>query len=320
MILVSSGVDAALAGVLGLIVGSFLNVVIYRTPIIFFRECLSDAVGSLMSPPTGETSLWRQVFGSSTNMPPKLETAANEASKLLDELAPLSLWRPGSHCDACGYPIRWYQNIPVLSYLLLRGRCAACKARISPRYPIVEIVTGVLFALCVWRFGVTPAAALWSAFAALLVCQSLIDFDTRLLPDMLNYMLLWLGLIGAAAGWTGVPFAAAVWGAVGGYLSLWLVCQAYRLVTHKEGMGAGDFKLLAALGVWFGASYLTVIILVSAIVGAMLGGILLLRGRLAHKDVPIPFGPFLAGTGLACLIAGPAQVREWLPFAFPVSL
>jgi leader peptidase (prepilin peptidase)/N-methyltransferase len=209
--------------------------------------------------------------------------------------------------------------VPVLSYLFLRGRCSACKTRISPRYPLVEVVTGALFALCAWRYGLSPTAALWAAFAALLVCQFLIDLDTQYLPDSLNYALLWLGLIGAAAGLTRVPLASAVWGAVFGYLSLWLVYHAYRLATGKEGMGYGDFKLLAALGAWLGADYLIAIVLVSSLVGAILGSLLLLVGKLAHKDVPISFGPFLAGAGLVCLIAGPDTVRQWIPFAFPLG-
>ena len=315
---VSQGFDAALAGVLGLLIGSFLNVVIYRTPVMMYREWLSDAVANLMTS-KDVPSLWSLVFGPKATPPEGLEVAADKAAVAIEKLPPFDLTRPASRCGACGHKIRWYQNIPVLSYLFLRGRCASCKTSISPRYPLVELVTGALFALCGWRFGITPTGALWAAFAALLICQFLIDFDTQFLPDSLNYTLLWLGLIGAAMGWTGVPLSSAVWGAVFGYLSLWLVYHAYRLVTGKEGMGYGDFKLLAALGVWLGADYLIAIILVSSLVGAVIGLTLRFVGKLAHKDIPIAFGPFLAGAGLVCLVIGPELVRQWVPFAFPLG-
>ncbi|MDQ0043774.1 prepilin peptidase [Variovorax boronicumulans] len=315
---VSQGFDAVLAGVLGLLIGSFLNVVIYRTPVMMYREWLSDAVANLMTS-KDVPSLWSLVFGPKATPPEGLEAAADKAAVAIEKLPPFDLTRPASRCGACGHKIRWYQNIPVLSYLFLRGRCASCKTSISPRYPLVELVTGALFALCGWRFGITPTGALWAAFAALLICQFLIDFDTQFLPDSLNYALLWLGLIGAAMGWIGVPLSSAVWGAVFGYLSLWLVYHAYRLVTGKEGMGYGDFKLLAALGVWLGADYLIAIILVSSLVGAVIGLTLRFVGKLAHKDIPIAFGPFLAGAGLVCLVIGPELVRQWVPFAFPLG-
>jgi leader peptidase (prepilin peptidase)/N-methyltransferase len=315
---VSQGFDAVLAGVLGLLIGSFLNVVIYRTPVMMYRDWLSDAVANLMTS-KDVPSLWSLVFGPKAVPPAGLEAAADKAAVAIENLAPFDLTRPASRCGACGHKIRWYQNIPVLSYLFLRGRCASCKTSISARYPLVELVTGALFALCGWRFGLTPAGALWAAFAALLICQFLIDFDTQFLPDSLNYTLLWLGLVGAAMGWTGVPLSSAVWGAVFGYLSLWLVYHAYRLVTGKEGMGYGDFKLLAALGVWLGADYLIAIILVSSLVGAVIGITLRVVGKLAHKDIPIAFGPFLAGAGLVCLVIGPEVVRQWVPFAFPLG-
>jgi leader peptidase (prepilin peptidase)/N-methyltransferase len=316
--LVSREFDAAFAGMLGLLVGSFLNVVIYRTPVMMYRGWLADAVANLMSSKDAP-SLWALVFGPKSAPPAGLEAAADKAAVAIENLPPFDLARPASRCGACGHKIRWYQNIPVLSYLVLRGRCAACKTSISPRYPMVELITGALFALCAYRFGLTPTGALWAAFAALLVCQFLIDFDTQFLPDSLNYPLLWLGLIGAAMGWTGVALSAAVWGAVFGYLSLWLVYHGYRLATGKEGMGYGDFKLLAALGAWLGADYLIAIVLVSSLVGAVIGLALRVVGKLAHKDIPIAFGPFLAGAGLVCLVAGPELVRQWIPFAFPLD-
>jgi leader peptidase (prepilin peptidase)/N-methyltransferase len=316
--LVSQGADAALAGVFGLLIGSFLNVVIYRTPAMLHRDWLFDAVGHLMTQADGR-SLWKRALGPSSTVEAALAKAADDAVPILDALPAFDLARPVSRCGHCGQPVRWYRNIPVLSYLVLGGRCGDCKARISPRYPIVELTVGLLFALCGWRFGFTPVGAMWAACASLLVCQFLIDLDTQLLPDLYNYLLLWLGLIGSALNWTGVPLASAVWGAVAGYLSLWLIYHAYLKITGKEGMGYGDFKLLAALGVWFGAEFLLAVVLVSSLVGAVVGGLLLLLGKLAHKDVPISFGPFLAGAGLVCLVAGPETVMAWLPFAFPFS-
>ncbi len=314
--LVSQGVDAALAGVLGLLIGSFLNVVVYRLPAMMLRSWLEESVGNLV-PAEGGPSLWRQVFGARTPIPAKLESGAAEAAVALEALPPFNLSRPASRCGQCGHAIRWYENIPVVSYLVLRGRCAACKTHISVRYPLVELVTSALFALCAYRYGISLTGALWAAFAALLVCQFLIDLDTQLLPDSINYLLLWSGLVGAATGLTGVAVSAAVWGAALGYLSLWLIYHAYRLATGKEGMGYGDFKLLAALGAWLGAEYLIGIVLLSSLVGAVLGLILLGAGRLANKDIPISFGPFLAGAGLICLIVGPHEIRQLIPFAFP---
>ena len=314
--LVSQGIDAGLAGVLGLVIGSFLNVVIYRLPVMMLRGWLDESIGGLLRPIEGP-SLWTQVFGGKVRAPVHLESSAAEARAALDTLPPLDLAKPASRCGGCGHAIRWYENIPVISYLALRGRCSRCKTSISVRYPIVEIVTGALFALCAYRFGITFTGALWAAFAAVLVCQFLIDLDTQLLPDSLNYLLLWLGLLGAALGLTGTPLQAAVWGAALGYLSLWLVYHAYRLATGKEGMGYGDFKLLAALGAWLGSDYLIAIILMSSIVGAVLGATHIWAGRIAHKDIPISFGPFLAGAGLLCLVIGPLEVRQHFPFAFP---
>ncbi|SET69152.1 A24 family peptidase [Variovorax sp. OV084] len=316
--LVSREFDTVFAGVLGLLIGSFMNVVIYRTPVMMYRDWLADAVANLMSSKDAP-SLWSLAFGPKVAPPAGLEAAADKAAAVIEAQPPFDLARPASRCGACGHKIRWYENIPVLSYVVLRGRCSSCKTPISPRYPLVELVTGALFALCAWRFGITPAGALWAAFGALLICQFLIDFDTQFLPDSLNYPLLWLGLIGAAMGWTGVPLSSAVWGAVFGYLSLWLVYHGFRLVTGKEGMGYGDFKLLAALGAWLGADYLIAIILVSSLVGAVIGVTLRIAGKLAHKDIPIAFGPFLAGAGLVCLVAGPEVVRQWIPFAFPLG-
>lgn len=215
--------------------------------------------------------------------------------------------------------IRWYENIPVLSYLALRGRCSHCNTPIGVRYLLVELATGALFATLAGMYGLTMTGMVWAILASLLVAQFFIDFDTQLLPDDLNYLILWLGLIASAMGWTSIALPSAVWGAVWGYLSLWAVYQVHHRLTGKHGMGHGDFKLLAGLGAWFGAEYLIAIILLSSIVGSIIGGGLMVAGRLAHRDIPIPFGPFLAGAGLLAMLAGPGRLENLLPFAFPFS-
>lgn len=309
---ISAEFNAVLGGILGLLIGSFLNVVIHRLPRQMERDWWASSAETL-----GDEDGYRRVFG--RPLPAALSVAHARLTQDMGALAPFSLARPRSRCGHCGHGIRWYENLPVLSYLFLRGRCAACGTPIGLRYPLVELATGALFALCGWRWGLSAQALAWAAFAGVLVAQFFIDLDTQLLPDSLNYPLLWLGLVAAALGWTGVPLASAVWGAALGYLALWSVYHLYRLATGKHGMGYGDFKLLAALGAWFGADYLIGIILVSSLVGAVLGGALLLAGRLAHKDIPIAFGPFLAGAGLVCLVLGPAEVRALIPFAFPFA-
>lgn len=283
----ASMLDAVIGGVLGLLVGSFLNVVIYRLPKMMERQWAAECAEMSGQPPV--------------------------------EQERFNLLVPRSRCPECGHPIRWYENVPVLSWLVLRGRCSACKARISVRYPVVELVTAAFFATCAARWGLTLQAAAWAGFAALLICLFLIDMDTQLLPDDLNYSLLWLGLVASALGWT-VPLPSAVWGAVLGYLAFWGIFQAFKLATGKEGMGYGDFKLLAALGAWLGADYLLAIILISSIVGAAIGIVLLMVGKLANKEIPMPFGPYLAGAGLVCLALNPSAVPALLPFAFPFGV
>lgn len=268
-------VMAALGGVFGLLIGSFLNVVIYRLPKMMERQWAAECAELSGQPaPAGE---------------------------------PFNLVVPRSRCQRCGHPIRWYENIPVLSYLLLRGRCSACAAPISLRYPLVELVTGALFAWCVWRWGWSWTAAAWCAFAAVLVALTLIDWDTTLLPDDLTLPLLWLGLIVAALGLTAVPLADALWGAVGGYLSLWLVYWGFKLLTGKEGIGFGDFKLFAALGAWFGWQALVPIILMASVIGALVGIGMKFASALRQGGV-VPFGPFLAMGGITAMLFGPQSI------------
>ncbi len=263
---------------LGLCIGSFLNVVVHRLPLMLERG-------------------W------------KLESAEMLGVKVDDSPA-LSLTQPRSRCPSCGHGIAWYENIPVLSYLWLRGRCAACKTRIAARYPLVEIATGALFAILGWRFGAVPAVLLWCGFAATLVALAAIDWDTTLLPDNLTLPLLWAGLVASALGWT-LPLSDALWGAVAGYLSLWSVYWLFKLATGKEGMGFGDFKLLAALGAWLGVKMILPIVLGASMLGAVVGLFMKMSGALREGRY-VPFGPFLAGAGVVVLLAGQARVLQWL--------
>ncbi|MGZ9045537.1 MAG: prepilin peptidase [Telluria sp.] len=272
------------AAVLGLLVGSFLNVVIYRIPKMMQRE--SD------------------------------NYVAHESGKELPHTDRFNLMVPRSACPHCGHQITAMENIPVISWLALRGKCRACKAPISPRYPLVEAFTGLVSAAMVWHFGSGWMGLATLVFAWMLIAMTFIDFDTQLLPDDLTYPLLWLGLLVNLDGMF-VPLREAVIGAAAGYLVLWGIYWLFKLVTGKEGMGYGDFKLLAALGAWLGAEYLLAIILLSSIVGAVIGILLLVVGKLANRDIPMPFGPYLAGAGLLAFALSPATVPALLPFAFP---
>ncbi|MGH6645897.1 prepilin peptidase [Aquabacterium sp.] len=268
--------------VLGLCVGSFLNVVIYRMPLMLERQWRADSAAMLDLPPQEET-------------------------------APLTLSKPASRCPSCGHTIRWHENIPLLSWLALRGKCSNCSARISVRYPLIELLTAALFAACGWRFGAQPTTLLWCGFVAVLVAASAIDWDTTLLPDDLTLPLLWAGLIASALGWT-LPLSTAVWGAVAGYLSLWSVYWLFKLTTGKEGMGYGDFKLLAALGAWLGWQMVLPVVLASSIIGAMVGIGMKLSSTLREGHY-VPYGPFLGGAGLVVMLAGSQRVLGWLGWA-----
>jgi len=274
-----SPVDAAVAGVLGLLIGSFLNVVIHRLPKMMERQWAADCADYAGQPAPAE--------------------------------APYDLVRPRSACPHCGHAIRWWENIPVLSYLALRGRCSACGASIGLRYPAVELLTAALFAFAGWRWGLTASGAAWCLFSAALVSLALIDWDTTLLPDDITLPLLWAGLIAAALAWTPVHLADALWGAVAGYLSLWLVYHGFKLLTGKEGMGFGDFKLFAALGAWFGWTALVPIILMASVIGAVVG-IAMKFSRGLREGGYIPFGPFLALAGLTAMLAGPSAMLRFI--------
>jgi leader peptidase (prepilin peptidase) / N-methyltransferase len=290
---------------LGLVIGSFLNVVVHRLPLVLERQWWGDAAAQL-----DDADSYRRVFGA--DRPPALAQTGSALEQSLDTLAPLSIAHPPSRCPACGTRIRWYQNIPVLSWLALRGRCSACGTRISLRYPLVELATGLLFGVLGSHFGARPAVLLWCAFAAVLLALALIDWDTTVLPDVLTLPLLWLGVAAAALGWLpGLSLVQSIAGVAAGYLSLWAVFWLFKLATGKEGMGYGDFKLLAALGAWLGWQAILPVVLFASVLGAVIGLVMKASGSLREGRF-VPFGPFLAGGGLAVLLVGLPTVLEWL--------
>jgi leader peptidase (prepilin peptidase)/N-methyltransferase len=258
------------AAIIGLLIGSFLNVVIHRIPKMMQRE--SD------------------------------NYVAIESGKELIHTDTYNLMLPRSACPHCGHQITALENIPVLSYLFIRGKCTGCKAPISPRYPLVELLTGVLSGYMVWHFGSGLVGMGAVLFVWLLIAMTFIDADTQLLPDDLTYLLLWSGLLINLNG-SFTSLSSAVIGAAAGYLSLWSIYWLFKLATGKEGMGYGDFKLLAALGAWMGWSMLPIIILLSSLVGALVGISLMLFTKMS-KNKPIPFGPYLAAAGVIALLWG----------------
>ncbi len=277
---------AGAALLFGLLVGSFLNVVVHRLPLMMRRE-------------------WRAQCA---------EEMAQPAPALPE--GRFDLVAPRSRCPACNRQIRAVENIPLFSWLALKGRCAGCSARISPRYPAVELLTGLLFAATAWLLPWPAQALAGIGLTGALIALSFIDIDEQLLPDSITLPLLWAGLLFnlLAGDQAFVSIEEAVIGAVAGYLSLWTVYQGFKLVTGREGMGYGDFKLLAALGAWLGWQMLPLVILLSALVGAIVGiAMILLLGR--DRQVPIPFGPYLAAAGWIALLWGPALTGAWLNYA-----
>jgi leader peptidase (prepilin peptidase)/N-methyltransferase len=261
---------ALVAGLFGLLIGSFLNVVIYRVPKMYQRAWENEV--------------------------------AEEAGQPLPHTDRFNLMVPRSGCPHCGHRITALENIPVVSYLVLRGKCSSCKAPISPRYPVIEAVTGLLSAVVVWHFGTGLLGIGALVFLYMLVAMTWIDYDTYMLPDNMTLPLMWLGLLINLNG-TLVPLHDAVIGAAAGYMALWSIYWLFKLVTGKEGMGYGDFKLLAALGAWMGWTMLPTIILLSSVVGAAVGlSLIAFAGR--DRDKHIPFGPYLAGAGLLALLYG----------------
>lgn len=263
--------QAGIAGVLGLLIGSFLNVVIYRMPKMLEQQ-------------------WAAEY-------------AEFAGEAAEEQPTFNLMLPRSHCQQCGHQIRWYENIPVLSYLFLKGKCSVCRTSISIRYPLVELALGALFVFCICRWGFTLTGLAWCGFSAAILTLALIDWDTTLLPDDITLPLLWAGLVLSALNVTATPLDSAVWGATAGYLSLWMIYWAFKLITSKEGMGYGDFKLFAALGAWFGWQALIPMILMASVFGALIGIALKFSSQLREGGY-VPFGPFLGIAGLSSMIFG----------------
>jgi leader peptidase (prepilin peptidase) / N-methyltransferase len=272
--------EALPIALLGLFIGSFLNVVIYRLPKMLEAQWAAEC-----------------------------QQLVNPEQELLDPPR-FNLMVPRSACPHCGHQIRWYENIPVVSYLVLGGKCSSCKTKISIRYPAVEVLTAALYAYCAVRWGWSWQTAAWCAFCTALVALTFIDWDTTLLPDDITLPLVWLGLIVAALRLnTDVTLVNALWGAVAGYISLWSVYWLFKLVTGKEGMGYGDFKLFAALGAWFGWQALIPMILLASVIGAIVGIAMKFNSALREGGY-VPFGPFLAGAGVVALIFGPATILK----------
>jgi leader peptidase (prepilin peptidase)/N-methyltransferase len=279
----ASLIPAIAAAIFGLLIGSFLNVVVHRLPIMRQRE-IDNYI-------------------------------ADKEGKPLPFPDRYNLMVPRSACPHCGHQITALENIPIVSWLALRGKCSSCKAPISARYPIVEAVSGILSGLLIWHFGSGWLGLATLVFTYLLISMTLIDVDHKELPDDLTYPLLWLGLLINLDGGL-VPLREAVLGAVGGYMVLWVVARAYQLVRGQIGMGEGDFKLLAALGAWFGWKMLPAIILLSSLVGALIGITMILIGR-TKKGQHIPFGPYLAGAGMIALFYGPELTSLAMGLAQP---
>jgi leader peptidase (prepilin peptidase)/N-methyltransferase len=278
---------ALLLGLLGLLIGSFLNVVVYRLPKMMEMRWAAECA--------------------------EFTRTEEQAQPTEVSTEPFNLSVPRSRCPHCGHNIRWFENIPVFSYLVLRGACSNCSAPISPRYPAIELLNAGLFAWCGWHWGLGWEAVLWSGFSAVVLTLACIDWDTTLLPDDLTLPLLWVGLCAAALGLTHTALADALWGAVGGYMSLWLVYWVFKLVTGKEGMGYGDFKLFAALGAWLGWQALLPMILIASVIGAGVGLAIKAKGQLREGNY-VPFGPFLALGGISAMFAGPAVIASALGF------
>ncbi len=306
-----------------MLVGSFLNVVIHRLPVMLDRQWRAQAQETLASdaaPAHGEAMLTAGDETAQVQEAFSLDYAPVTEDRADSDTAGeqrYNLVVPRSACPHCGARIKAHQNIPVLSYLLLGGKCAICGARISPRYPVVELATALLSAAVVWRYGWAWQSIAAMAFTWALVALTVIDLDHQILPDVITLPLMWLGLLASLAWHPGPALAipvdpwSAIIGAAAGYLSLWLLYWAFRLLTGKEGMGYGDFKLFAAFGAWMGWQMLPLIILLSAFTGAVVGLVLVaLRGR--DRNLPIPFGPYLAAAGWIALMWGPQLVGGYL--------
>ncbi|HZH07410.1 MAG TPA: A24 family peptidase [Lautropia sp.] len=306
----SPGFTLVCAAVFGLMVGSFLNVVIHRLPVMMQARWEAEAAQLIEAEPAAEAAGAaravepagiREATGASRAVPTDRTPGVGiaEAASAAPAKETYNLAVPRSRCPHCGHAITAAENIPVLSWLWLRGRCSACGARISPRYPMVEILSGTLAFLSIGHYGLTVAGCGAALLCFALIALTFIDVDTQLLPDDITLPLLWIGLL-LNLGGVFAPLPDAVLGAMVGYLLLWSIYWIFKLVTGKEGMGYGDFKLLAALGAWFGWQAIPAIILLASMVGAVVGICLMVFAR-HGRDVPIPFGPYLAGAGALTL-------------------
>lgn len=306
---------------LGLLIGSFLNVVIYRLPKMIDHE-QDEAIAEVMEqkiekkenldflpltahcPQCHHSYPWQQ----------GIRVAQTKKEK---KDKPFNLLIPPSTCTKCGHKIRWWENIPIISWLMLRGRCSSCHAPISIRYPLFEAITGLFFAIVAWQSGASTQTLLGCFFVAMAIVIAMIDWDTTWLPDNLSLSLMWSGLIAALMGWTPVTVQSSMWGAIAGYLSLWIVAKLFQLLMGKVAMANGDFKMLAALGAWFGWEFLLPILIISCTTGAIVG--LALKGiqsQSIREGKYLPFGPFLAGAGLLILLVSPDVLKTILPFFF----
>jgi leader peptidase (prepilin peptidase) / N-methyltransferase len=273
---------------LGLCIGSFLNVVIHRIPLMMIYS-------------------WRQEC--SQFMSQQVDMSHEHTKAIIDVTTkdmPITLSRPASRCPHCAHQIKWYENIPLISWLVLRGRCSDCSAAIGIRYPIVELVTALLSALVIYQFGVTAAGLSALILVWTLIALTGIDFDTQLLPDRLTFPLAGLGLAVNSQGWFVSP-TQSIWGLLLGFLSLWIVVKVFYLITKKHGMGQGDFKLLAVLGAWLGPMMLPLIILLSSLLGSIVGIVLMKRHG---ESQPFAFGPYIAIAGIVALLYG-SDIVNW---------
>ena len=275
-------------GLLGLCVGSFLNVVIHRMPLMMIYSWRQEC---------------SQFMSQQTDMPPEHTIPL---TNIVAADTPITLSRPASHCPHCAHKIKWYENIPLISWLVLRGRCSSCKASIGLRYPIVELVTALLSILVIYQFGVSVAGLSALVLVWTLVALTGIDFDTQLLPDRLTFPLAGLGLAVNSQSWFVSP-TQSIWGLLLGFLSLWVVVKVFFLITKKHGMGQGDFKLLAVLGAWLGPMMLPLIILLSSLLGSIVGLILMKK---QGESKPFAFGPYIAVAGIVALLYG-SDIVSW---------
>lgn len=268
---IDNSILQAIWGIFGLIIGSFLNVAIHRIPLMLEAQ-------------------W------------KLESLASKDSITSDNIK-ITLSKPSSRCPNCGHKLYWYENLPLISYVLLKRKCSSCDALISFRYPAVELITSFLFLYCFHKWGPSFQLLVWSTFTAMLICLAFIDWDTTILPDDLNYSLLWLGLIASTLDLTFISASQSIFGAAFGYFSLWSIYWIFKFLTGKEGMGYGDFKLFAALGAWFGPDSLIPIAIYASVLGIISGVVLKYKNSL-RENAYIPFGPFLALGSYILIITG----------------